>query len=132
MDLNTATADSRLGRRIGVGLTAFVALFLVFDAVIHLLKLHAAVTAFADLGYPARLTRGIGVLELICVLLYLAPRTSILGAVLLTGYLGGAVSAHLRVEDPLLSTTLFPVYLGVLLWLGLWLRNAALRALATA
>jgi len=71
----------------------------------------------------------IGVVELVCLALYLIPRTSVLGAILLTGYLGGAVAAQVRIEAPVFSTLLFPVYTGALLWVGLYLRDADLREL---
>jgi hypothetical protein len=70
-----------------------------------------------------------GIVLLACVILYVIPQTSVLGAILLTGYLGGAVATHVRVGDPLLTHTLFPVYVGVLIWLGLYLRDGPLRAL---
>ena len=73
----------------------------------------------------------LGIVLLACTLLYALPRTAFVGAILLTGYLGGAVDAHVRVGDPLLTHTLFPIYFGVLVWLGLWLRDARVRA-ATA
>lgn len=79
------------------------------------------------LGYPASTVVPIGILLLACVALYAVPRTSILGAVLLTGYLGGAVASNVRIANPLFGYTLFPVYVGVLLWLGLYLRNERLR-----
>ena len=81
------------------------------------------------LGYPLSLTRTIGLLELACVVVYAIPRTSALGAILMTGYLGGAVATHVRVGDPLFSHVLFPVYIGVLAWTGLYLRDDRLRAL---
>jgi len=83
-----------------------------------------------SLGFAGAATaRGLGVLLLACTLLYAVPRTAVLGAILLTGYLGGAVATHLRVGDPLFSHVLFGVYMGVALWLGLYLRDARLRAL---
>ncbi len=85
--------------------------------------------AMATLGYAPGAAVLIGVVELACVALYLVPRTAVLGAVLLTGYLGGAVAAQLRIEAPLASTLLFPVYLGVAMWAGLWLRDARVRRL---
>jgi hypothetical protein len=112
--------------RIASGL---VAAFLLFDAVIHVLQLPFAVEATMQLGYPASSVFTIGAAELACLLLYLIPRTSVLGAILLTGYLGGAVATHLRVGSPLLGFTLFPFYVGALLWGGLYLRNERLRAL---
>lgn len=125
----TPTATPRVtAARVGLVLSAVTTLFLLLDAVIHILNIAPVVEAMRDLGYPAGSAVAIGVLELVCLALYAVPRTSVLGAMLLTGYLGGAVSAHFRVESPLLSTTLFPVYLGIALWAGLYLRNATLRA----
>jgi hypothetical protein len=115
-------------RRMGLALTAFSGLFLLFDGVVHVLRITAVVDSFAALGYPVTAAVGIGILELLCLALYLVPRTSVLGAVLLTGYLGGAVSAQVRVDAPLFSTLLFPVYLGILIWGGLFLRDARLRS----
>lgn len=125
----TTTAKPRVtAARVGLVLSAFTTVFLLFDAVIHILNIGPVVEGMRDLGYPAESAVAIGVLELVCLALYVVPRTSVLGAMLLTGYLGGAVSAHYRVESPLVSTTLFPVYLGIVLWAGLYLRNAKLRA----
>jgi DoxX-like family len=108
---------------------ALVVLFLLFDSSIKLIQLAPAVEGTIRLGYPVSLVRPIGVILLICTVLYTIPRTSILGAMLLTGYLGGAVASQLRIGEPLFSNVLFPVYVGVLLWAGLFLRNEALRAL---
>jgi hypothetical protein len=116
-------------RRAGLAIAGVAVLFLLFDSVIKLLALRPVVESFAQLGYPADIARGIGALLLGCLLLYVIPRTSVLGAILLTGYLGGAVATHLRVGDPLLSHVLFPVYVGVLLWGGLFLREQRLGAL---
>ncbi len=104
-------------------------LFLLFDATIKLVKIQAVTDAMAALGYPDGLARVFGVLLLLLVVLYLIPRTSVLGALLLTGYLGGAVATHVRVEHPVFSHTLFPVYVALLLWGGLWLRSEQLRKL---
>ena len=109
--------------------SALAVLFLLLDSVIKLLVSTPVVDSFAQLGYPVHLARGIGIVELVCVVLYVVPRTSVLGAVLLTGYLGGAVATHVRVESPLFSHVLFPVYVAALLWGGLWLRDARVRAL---
>jgi len=110
-------------------LSALGALFLLFDGVIHILKITPVVEAFAQLGYPLGTARALGVIEIICVALYLLPRTSALGAILLTGYLGGAIATQVRVGAPLFSTTLFPVYVALLIWGGLYLRDDAVRAL---
>ncbi len=82
-----------------------------------------------ELGWPIKFTLLIGAIELAGTILYAVPRTSVLGAVLLTGLLGGAMATHLRIESPLFSHTLFGLYLGILMWGGLWLRNRELRAL---
>jgi hypothetical protein len=126
---STTAHPTRPHRRVALVLTGLTSAFLLFDVVIHLLLIQPVVDSFTMLGYPLGTVRVIAVLELVCLVLYLVPRTSVLGAVLLTGYLGGAVSAQVRVESPLFSTTLFPVYVGVALWLGLWLRHDRLRRL---
>jgi hypothetical protein len=130
------TADTapvgRTAGRVGLVITGLVALFLLFDSVTKLLRLPFVVEATEQMGFPASTVPIIGGTLLVCLVLYLIPRTAVLGAVLLTGYLGGAVCAQLRLEAPLFSTLLFPVYTGVLVWLGLYLRSAALRALVRA
>lgn len=110
-------------------MSGFVALFLLFDASLKVLGLRPAAEATAQLGYPADILFSIGVIQIICLIAYLIPRTSVLGAILWTGYLGGAIATHVRVESPLFSHTLFPIYIAVLLWGGLWLRDTRLRAL---
>ena len=109
-------------------LSALSILFLLFDAAGHLIVPAQVVEAFNRLAFPLGLSPVLGIIQLICVVLYAVPRTSILGAILLTGYLGGAVATNLRVRDPLFET-LFPVIIGVLVWAGLFLRDARLRAL---
>ncbi|HWN87183.1 MAG TPA: DoxX family protein [Vicinamibacterales bacterium] len=111
----------------GRAASGLVGLFLLFDAVIKVLRLSFAVEATTQLGYPAGAVFPIGVIELACLALYAIPRTSVLGAILLTGHLGGAVATHLRVDNPLLGFTLFPLYVAALLWGGLYLRNERLR-----
>ena len=106
--------------------SALVFLFMLFDGGIKILKLPAAVEGTARLGYPTSVVQAIGVLALVCVLLYAIPRTSVLGAILLTGYLGGATATQVRVQDPWF---LFPVVLGMLVWAGLYFRDERLRAL---
>ncbi|APR78934.1 membrane protein [Minicystis rosea] len=103
--------------------------FLVMDGVMKLAPPAPVLEAFGQLGFPAGVARGIGLLLLACVACYVNPRTSVLGAVLLTGYLGGAVASHVRVESPLVSHTLFPVYVGAMIWGGLFLRDERVRAL---
>ncbi len=109
--------------------SGLVVAFLLLDAVMHLLKPAPVVEAFTRLGFPLRLAVVLGIIELACIALYLIPRTSILGAILLTGYLGGAVATHLHAGSPLFSEALFPVYVGVLAWGGIYLRDERLRAL---
>jgi hypothetical protein len=109
-------------------MSAVAVLFLIFDGVIHVLQPAPVVKGFTDLGWSPTLALPLGIIELVCLALYLIPRTSVLGAVLLTGYLGGAVATNLRVGAPLVSNTLFPIYLALFLWGGLYLRDNALRA----
>jgi hypothetical protein len=115
--------------RVGRGLTVAVSAFLAIDAVLHLTRIQAVVDASVALGFPAELNVVFGVLELCCLALYVARPTAVLGAVLLTGYLGGALFAQVRIDAPLPSTMLFPVYTGVVVWVGLWLRDPQVRAL---
>jgi hypothetical protein len=110
-------------------LSALVAALLVLDAVIKFMKPPPVVAAFAHLGWPISLAIVLGIILLTCTAIYAIPRTSVLGAILLTGYLGGAVATHLRAGDPLFSHALFPVYLGVLIWGALFLREDRLRSL---
>jgi len=120
---------SRSARRAGQVITTLVVAFLLFDAVIHVLQVQPVRDAMTTLGFDPGDAVLIGVLELACLALYVVPRTSVLGAVLLTGYLGGAFCAQLRIDAPVLSTLLFPVYTGVAVWAALWLRDARVRQL---
>jgi len=124
-----APAPSTRTRWAGRILTGVPVLFLIFDAAIKIVLVPEVSESMIRLGWPDLLAPGIGLLELACLLLYLFPRTAPLGAVLLTGYLGGAVASHLRIGDPLATHTLFPIYVGTLLWAGLYLRDARIRAL---
>jgi len=110
-------------------ISGLVTAFMLFDGIFKLPKPAPVVDSFKTLGYDPNIAITIGILSLICAILYAIPRTAILGAILLTGYLGGAVATHVRVNDPLFTHILFPVYLGVLAWLGLYLRDERLRAL---
>jgi DoxX-like family len=103
--------------------------FLVLDGLMKLFNPAPVVEAMVRLGYPVSMSLGIGIVLLACVTLYAIPRTSFLGAVLLTGYLGGAVATHARVGGPMLSHTLFPIYVAALIWAGLFLRDQKLRIL---
>lgn len=107
-------------------------LFLAFDAVFKLVLSPEAVKGSAELGYAASTVFGLGVLELVLLVVYLVPRTAVLGAVLWTGYFGGAIATHVRVGNPLFSHVLFPVYVAAFLWVGLWLRDARVRRVASA
>jgi hypothetical protein len=128
-----ARAGSHTGSRGGLWtgrvLSTLAAVSLLLDSIGKLMEIPPVVAGSAELGYPASTVFPIGVILLLCVVAYVIPSTSVLGAVLLTGYLGGAVATHVRVEDPLLSHTLFPIYVGSLVWGGLLLRDARLRAL---
>lgn len=106
-------------------LTGLPALMLLFSGIMKLLKPSAVLTEFGRLGYAESAVIGIGILELACTLLYLFPRTSILGAVVLTGYLGGAVATHVRIGDPFIP----PLVTGILVWAGLYLRDEKIRKL---
>jgi hypothetical protein len=110
-------------------LSGIAVLFLLFDGTIHILRPAPVVEAFTRLGYPLATSLALGVIELACVVLYLIPRTSVFGAILLTGYLGGAIATQLRVLAPLFSTLLFPIYVALFLWGGIYLRDERLRAL---
>jgi hypothetical protein len=112
-------------------LSGLVILFLIFDGGIKLVPLDVVTETTAQLGYPgsAGFARFLGILTLVCTLLYAYPRTAVLGAILLTGYLGGAIATHVRIGNPLFSHTLFGVYLGLMIWGGLYLRDPRIRAL---
>lgn len=128
----TTTATTNRGQIwTGRVLSGLVILFLVFDGGIKLVPIAPVTDAMAQLGYPASETmaRGLGILLLLCTLLYAVPRTAILGAILLTGYLGGAIATHLRVDSPVFSHLLFGLYLGLMAWGGLALRDRRLLTL---
>jgi hypothetical protein len=111
-------------------LSGLFALFILgASAAPKLLQLPVAEATMADLGWPPGFVFGIGILELSCVVLYLVPRTSVFGAVLTMGLLGGAMATQMRAQMPLFSHVLFSVYVGLFMWGGLWLRNPQLRAL---
>ena len=108
--------------------SALPVLFLLVDGGMKLVKPPVVVQGTVQLGYPETVIVPLGILLLTCTVLYAIPRTSILGAILLTGYLGGAVATQVRVGNPIFTHILFPVYLGVLLWLGLYLRDERVRS----
>jgi hypothetical protein len=129
--MNTRTKPQQAAAVLWTGraLSALAVLFLVFDSIGKLLEVPPVVEGSAALGYPASTVFPIGVILLLCVVTHVIPSTAVLGALLLTGYLGGAVATHLRVGNPLLSHTLFPIYVASFVWGGLVLRDARLRAL---
>jgi hypothetical protein len=119
---------TRTARWAGRVLSGVGILFLLFDAMGKVLRLAPAVEGTVALGYPESVLRPLGIVQLACAALYLYPRTAVLGVILWTGYLGGAVATHVRVGDPIFSHVLFPIYVASLLWLGLWLREPRLHA----
>ena len=129
LDVPTFARASSGVRWSGRVLTGIPVAFMLFDATVKFAHIPEVAEASLKLGWPTHLNPALGVIILGCLALYLWPRTAALGATLFTGYLGGAVAIHLRVGDPLASHILFPVYVGVLFWAGLGLRDARVRAL---
>lgn len=111
-------------------MSGFVILFMLFDSILKFIKPPEVIqTTVHELGYPESSIFWMGLFSLIPTILYAIPRTSVLGAVLLTAHLGGAIASHLRVGNPLFSHMLFPVYVAILMWGGIWLRNSKLQDL---
>ena len=131
ISMNASAARTRglSARNIGRAITALPVAFLVFDTAIKFSHVDAVAQSLNQLGLPVQLAAAIGILELVCLVIYMIPSTAVLGAVLLTGYLGGAISLHVRVANPLFSHILFPTYIAAMLWGGLYLREPRLRAL---
>lgn len=129
LDTPTFARGPAAARWSGRVLTGIPVAFMLFDATIKFAHIPEVAEASLQLGWPTHLNPVLGVIILGCLALHLWPRTAVLGATLLTGYLGGAVAIHLRVGDPLGSHILFPVYVGALFWAGLALRDARVRAL---
>ena len=129
MDYDQTAGVSKKGLWGGRIISGIVVLFLVFDASLKLMVVDPVVKGMAELGYPVSLAPTIGIILLICTAVYVIPRTAPLGAMLLTGYLGGAVASQLRIGKPLVGYTLFPIYVAVLAWGGLYLRDSRVRAL---
>ncbi|QEN86222.1 DoxX family protein [Labrys sp. KNU-23] len=128
--MSSQTASISKGAyRTGVVLSTLVVIFLIFDGAIKLVPLQVVIDTMQGLGYPPEHARLIGVITLAATVLYAIPRTSLLGAVLLTGLLGGAIATNLRASTPIFSHLLFGVYLGALMWGGLYLRDARVRAI---
>lgn len=109
--------------------SALPVLFLLFDGTIHIMRIPAVVAGFAQAGFPISTAVPLGIIEIVCIILYVIPRTSVLGAILLTGYLGGAVATNVRQQLPMLGYVLAPVYVAVFIWGGLWLRDNRVRSL---
>jgi hypothetical protein len=128
----TAQASPVAAPRLWAGriVSGLAVLFLAFDGIIKVLQISAATEGTAQVGYSADVVLPLGLLLLACLALYLLPRTAPLGAILLTGYLGGAIATHVRVESPAFSL-IFPVLLGAFLWVGLYLRDARVRGLVS-
>ena len=122
---NAAISNARLWT--ARGLSALTILFMIFDGVIHVMKPMPVVEAFNRLGFPLSTSTGIGIAELVCIVLYGLPRTAVVGAVLLTGIYGGAMAAHFRIADPFFDTYIFPTLMGALTWGSLLLRDQTLR-----
>jgi len=113
-----------MGRKIaGLVVSGLVGALMMLDGAMKLFKPVPVVEAFARTGWPVDLSVTLGIILLTCTVLFLIPRTAVLGAILLTGYLGGAVATNLRLHNPLFGYTLFPVYFGVLVWLAVRLRE---------
>jgi DoxX-like family len=110
-------------------LSAIPALLLLMDGVMKLVKPPAVVEGTIQLGYPESAIIGIGIILICSTVLYMIPRTAVLGAILLTGYLGGAVATHVRVGNPLFTHILVPIYVGLFIWGGLYFRDTRLRDL---
>ncbi|MFZ3006911.1 MAG: DoxX family protein [Phenylobacterium sp.] len=125
----TTTATPKPMLWTGRVLSGLFVAFMVMDLTMKLLNLKVVADTMAQMGWPTDKARLLGALQLIGVGLYIYPRTAVLGTVLVTAYLGGAVATHLRIDSPLLSHILFGVYLGVIAWAGLWLRDARLQSL---
>jgi len=121
--------SSRTGAIASWILSGVAIAFFVVDGAMKLVPFKEVTASMIELGYDPGISQGLGVLILACTILYAIPRTSVLGAVLLTGLLGGAVATHLRVGSPVFSHLLFGVYLGFFVWGGVWLRDARLRAI---
>ena len=122
---------SGANRAVAIGrvLSALAILFLAFDVGIKLVQLPIVGETMSELGYAPELGLTIGIVELVCLVLYVVPRTAVLGAILWTAVFGGAIATHIRVDSPLFSHVLFGVYLGLFMWGGLYLRNPRLREL---
>jgi hypothetical protein len=122
---------SRPARWLGRILSGIVILFMLFDGAIKLVPWPIVTETMDRIGYGSSesLARSLGIISIVCTILYAIPPTSFVGAILLTGYLGGAMASHVRIGSPLFTHILFGFYLGLMLWGGLWLRDGSLRGL---
>ena len=127
--METTNTSSKKMKITGWVLSILAILLLLADGFGKLIKPEPVVKATLELGYPENTITTIGILLIICAIIYAIPRSALIGAILLTGFLGGAIATHFRINNPLFSHTLFPVYVLLLIWLGLYLRNASLRKL---
>ena len=125
------TPVSKPERLLGRVLSGLVIVFMLFDGAIKLVPWPVVTESMEKIGYGSSetLARSLGVISLVCTILYAIPPTSFVGAILLTGYLGGAMASHLRIGSPLFTHVLFGFYLGLMVWGGLWLRDGSLRTL---
>jgi len=128
---NQKAEISKPARWTGRVLSGLVIVFMLFDGAMKLVPWPIVTETMDKMGYGSSegLARSLGIITIVCTVLYAVPPTSILGAILLTGYLGGAIASHLRIGSPLFSHTLFGLYLGLMVWGGLWLRDRSLRSL---
>lgn len=122
---NETTTVSKKMLWAGYIISAVPVLMLLFSGVMKLIKPDAVVKGFADLSWPESHALPLGIVEIVCTVLYVIPQTAVLGAILLTGYLGGAIATHVRLSEQFIGPAVF----GVLIWLGLYLRDPRLRAL---
>lgn len=125
------SANDRIKQTTGWTMSGLLIAFMLLDSAMKLVPLQVVTQTMAELGYPAssEMARGLGILGMICTALYALPRTAVLGAILLTGYMGGAMATHVRIGSPLFSHVLFGFYLGLLAWGGLYLRDPRIRAI---
>jgi len=127
--METTNTSSKKMKITGWVLSILAILLLLADGFGKLIKPEPVVKATLELGYPENTITTIGILLIICAIIYAIPRSALIGAILLTGFLGGAIATHFRINNPLFSHTLFPVYVLLFIWLGLYLRSASLRKL---
>jgi hypothetical protein len=125
----TIASSSKTSLWAGRIMSGLTVLFMLFDGISKLALEHHVVDATTKIGFPQEVIRPLGIVLLVCTILYTIPRTAIFGAILLTGYLGGAVASKVRIEDPIFGSIVFGVYFGILAWGGLYLRDHRLRTL---